>query len=366
MPTLDLVRSSKIEKSFRVRQVLGMFDVPDKTAIEHHWHVEIPLHENPWTIGLIVGPSGAGKSVIAREVFPDALRVEEPFTWPAGKSILDGFPAEIETREIVETLSMVGLSSPPLWLKPYAHLSNGQRFRCDLALSVSMGRPLVVFDEFTSVVDRDVAKVCSSALAKTLRKRGGTQFVAVSCHYDIAEWLQPDWSYDVAAARFEWRRLRRRPTVELQIHRVGREAWSLFRGHHYLSADINRSARCYAAFWHDKLVGFVATLPAPGRRRCYREHRLVVLPDYQGVGIGNALSEFVAGIYTSQGLRYYSSTSHPALIRHRAKSKLWRNQRLPGSRMAKINRSTALGKRMKQTRVTALSASFEYLGPRAD
>lgn len=355
MPSLDLVKSSRVAKSFRVRQVIGMFDVPDKTSIEHRWHVEMPLDEQPWTIGLIVGPSGAGKSVIAREMFPDALRVEEPFTWPHDKAILDGFPAEIETRQIVETLSMVGLSSPPLWLKPYAHLSNGQRFRCDLALSVSMGKHLVVFDEFTSVVDRDVAKVCSSALAKTLRKRGGTQFVAVSCHYDIAEWLQPDWSYDVAAARFEWRQRRRRPPVELQIHRVGREAWALFRGHHYLSADIHRAARCYAAFWNGKPVAFVATLPSPGIKRAYREHRLVVLPDYQGVGIGNAMSEFVANIYVSQCLKYFSCTSHPGLIHHRARSKLWRNQRLPTARISRGG-----------TRCGSLTATFEFLGQRQD
>lgn len=362
MPSLDLVKSSRVAKSFRVRQVIGMFDVPDKTTIEHRWNVEMPLDEQPWTIGLIVGPSGAGKSVIAREMFPQALRVEEPFTWPHDKAILDGFPADIETRQIVETLSMVGLSSPPLWLKPYAHLSNGQRFRCDLALSVSMGKPLVVFDEFTSVVDRDVAKVCSSALAKTLRKRTGTQFVAVSCHYDIAEWLQPDWSYDVAAARFEWRRLRRRPPVELQIHRVGREAWALFRGHHYLSADIHRAARCYAAFWNDKPVAFVATLPSAGIKRAYREHRLVVLPDYQGVGIGNAMSEFIAGVYVSQRLRYFSCTSHPGLIHHRAKSLLWRNQRLPTAKIAKASKTGFGG----GTRRGSLTATFEFLGRRPE
>lgn len=362
MPTLDVVRSSRVEKTFRVRQVLGMFDVPDKTAIEHRWRVEMPVHEQDWTIGLIVGPSGAGKSVIAREAFPDALFVDEPFEWPKTKSILDGFPEGIETRQIVETLSMVGLSAPPLWLKPYGHLSNGQRFRCDLALSVSQGKPLVVFDEFTSVVDRDVAKCCSSALAKTLRKRGGTRFVAVSCHFDIVEWLQPDWSYDVAAARFEWRQRRRRPEVSLAVHRVGREAWTLFRGHHYLSADIHRAARCYAAFWNDKPVAFVATLPSAGIKRAYREHRLVVLPDYQGVGIGNAMSEFIANVYVSQGLRYFSCTSHPGLIYHRAKSLLWRNQRLPKSRGIVASKKGYGG----GTRRGSLTATFEFLGRRPE
>lgn len=84
MPTLDLVRSSRVEKSFRVRQVLGMFDVPDKTAIEHRWHVEMPFHEQDWTIGLIVGParsSPATPSSTAPEIF-SRKRSHPPLTRP--------------------------------------------------------------------------------------------------------------------------------------------------------------------------------------------------------------------------------------------------------------------------------------------
>ncbi|MBK8037675.1 MAG: GNAT family N-acetyltransferase [Verrucomicrobiaceae bacterium] len=155
------------------------------------------------------------------------------------------------------------------------------------------------------------------------------------------------------------------PGSPLAVHRVGREAWSLFRGHHYLSADIHRAARCYAAFWNDKPVAFVATLPSPGIKRAYREHRLVVLPDYQGVGIGNAMSEFIANIYVSQGLKYFSCTSHPGLIHHRAKSKLWFNQRLPKSRISGKNRNNA-DKFGGGTRCGSLTATFEFLGRRPE
>ena len=39
-------------------------------------------------------------------------------------------------------------------------------------------------DEFTSVVDRQVAQIGAHAIQKYVRKHG-RQFVAVSCHYDI-------------------------------------------------------------------------------------------------------------------------------------------------------------------------------------
>jgi ABC-type ATPase with predicted acetyltransferase domain len=53
----------------------------------------------------------------------------------------------------------------------------------------------VVVDEFTSVVDRQIAKIGAAAFAKSWRKTG-KQIVLLSCHYDIIEWLQPDWVYD--------------------------------------------------------------------------------------------------------------------------------------------------------------------------
>ena len=104
-------------------------------------------------------------------------------------------PAPI--KDITGILTAVGFSSPPSWIKPYRVLSNGERFRCDLARAILEGGELVVFDEFTSVVDRTVARIGSAAVAKAVRRTGPPRFVAISCHYDIARWLQPDWVLDM-------------------------------------------------------------------------------------------------------------------------------------------------------------------------
>lgn len=363
MPTLDLLRRSKIRKSFRVDQVRGMFDFnPPNDAIETKWHVNLPIEDRQWRIGAIVGPSGSGKSTLARQAFGEgALHVES--TWDASKSILDGFPDALDTKTIVRALSGVGLSSPPHWLKPFSHLSNGQKFRAEIARAILSGRTLVVFDEFSSVVDRDVAKVCSSATEKMVRAMKEPQFVAVSCHTDILDWLQPDWVFDIGANRFEWRRLRRRPEIALKIHAASRDAWALFRQHHYLTSELSSAAQCFIATLNDRPVAFTSYLHMPhaADRRFKREHRTVVLPDYQGIGIGNRLSEWLGQKLVAEGWRFISTTSHPSMAHHRANSPLWRMTR-DSSRSSKPTArwATAIG----SGSFNRATFGFEFIGER--
>ena len=49
-----------------------------------------------------------------------------------------------------------------------------------------------------------------------------------------------------------------------------------------------------------------------------------MLPDYQGLGIGNKISEYLAELYISQGYRYFAKTANPRMGEHRQKSDLWR------------------------------------------
>jgi GNAT superfamily N-acetyltransferase len=191
--------------------------------------------------------------------------------------------------------------------------------------------PLVVFDEFTSVVDRTVAKVCSAAIAKGIRNRHlPCRFVAVTCHYDVADWLEPDWVVDMSIGELfrrclQWENpLWRRPPIQLEIHRCDVAAWELFKRHHYLSDELPRGARCYLTTWDGVPVNFCATVTLVGKSNHRRFARIVTLPDYQGIGIGMRAFAAIARLHRAEGHRINITSSHPALVRHCERSPLWR------------------------------------------
>jgi alpha-D-ribose 1-methylphosphonate 5-triphosphate synthase subunit PhnL/GNAT superfamily N-acetyltransferase len=357
---MHLTLETPVTPTPRVLQVQGMFDLPAQKTSRMEWDVDLPLQEKPWRIGLIVGPSGSGKTTIARALFAESLAAAECLPpWPGDASVLDGFPPELPIKEVVGLLTAVGFSSPPAWLRPYRVLSTGERFRADLARILAFAPDVAVIDEYTSVVDRTVAQVGSAALARAVRERG-RRLVAVSCHEDVEEWLQPDWTYRPATATFAWRWLQCRPAIALAVYRCRLEAWRLFRAHHYLSSRISPRAQAFLAAWGDRPVAFSAWVTSLVKYGGKREHRTVTLPDFQGVGIGRALSDFCASLWSGLGHRVVSTTSHPAFIASRLKSPHWRLTRPPGLAHPDHRQPNFAHAR------TRLTAGFEYIGPALD
>ena len=323
MPTIEARVECPVHDSFKVQQVSGMFDLPPAKRSEAVFKTEVPDLKDEWRIGCIVGPSGSGKSTIAQKAFGDHLY--RPARWPKDKAVIDCF-GDRPVREVVHMLTAVGFSSPPAWLKPHHVLSNGEKFRCELARALMGGRELVVFDEFTSVVDRTVARIGSAAIAKAIRgDHNGTcqRLVAVTCHYDVLEWIEPDWVVDMATCQLA-RGCLRRPEVRIEVVRCTREAWPLFRRHHYLSGNLGTAAICYLGLWDRVPVAFAATMIALGRRSYRRVSRVVVSPDYQGIGIGGRFLNAVAAIDAERNDSKMSiTTSHPAMIGHLKRDANW-------------------------------------------
>jgi ATPase subunit of ABC transporter with duplicated ATPase domains len=85
---------------------------------------KLPIEDMNWQIGCIVGRSGTGKTTIAKQLFP--AEYVKGFEYGA-ESILDDFPKNLTTDQITAALCSVGFASPPDWLKPYAHLSQGEK-----------------------------------------------------------------------------------------------------------------------------------------------------------------------------------------------------------------------------------------------
>ena len=332
MPRIETTVDCPVYDSFRVRQVAGMLDVPLGQRAAETFSVDLPSLDEEWQIGAIVGPSGSGKSTIARAAF-GALTTGSK--WPANKALIDGFSEQIPIKEVTGMLTAVGFSQPPAWLKPYGVLSGGQKFRADLARALLQGQlqnKPVVFDEFTSVVDRTVAQIGSAAVAKTIRRIPELRFVAVACHYDILDWLQPDWILDMATQQLARGSLRQRPDIELQIHRAGPASWELFKHHHYLSHTVPRGARYYlASLPSGDPVGLIVVgthfgraklLPGCSLRRTIS--RIVILPDYQGIGIAGKFLDTVAELLTKEQVEVRITTGHPGMIKLLARAERWR------------------------------------------
>ena len=92
--------------------------------------------------------------------------------------------------------------------------------------------------------------------------------------------------------------------------------WQIFRPYHYLNGTLGAGVKCYVALYQQKPVAFIAVAHVHMLANYYRVSRLVVLPDYQGIGIGKRLLNFMAELYSSQSnLPFYLVTSNPQLVR---------------------------------------------------
>ena len=321
MPTFDIIKESKPSKTFRVASVIGKFDLQSENIVEH-FKGDIELPEQ-WQVGLIVGKSGTGKTTIAQQLFENAYVTSYEYT---KETVLDDMPKECSVEEITSAFNSVGFSSPPSWLKPYSVLSNGQKMRVDLARAILEEQKFFVFDEFTSVVDRNVAQIGSFAMQKAIRKTD-KQFIAVTCHFDVQDWLLPDWVFNTDTMTFQSfeGQKKNRPKIKFEIYQAAdKSIWKMFAKHHYLSHSHNNAANVFIATVNDEIAGFISVIAQPSAMKGQkRVHRLVILPDYQGVGIGIRLLNEVGKIYKNDNWRYTINTTSPSLINSLKISDKW-------------------------------------------
>jgi hypothetical protein len=300
----------------------------DGTSSFEGW--EKPEIPQDFGIGLIVGPSGSGKSLMLKE-----FGTEVTPEWNSNKALVSHFKSP---DDALDRLMAVGLNSIPSWCRPFHVLSNGEQFRANLARRLENN---TVIDEFTSVVDRNVAKAVSNSLRRYVDRKGLTGLVLASCHHDILDWLRPDWYFDTIDGTLHDGRLLRRPPIEIRIYPCKRSIWPMFAKHHYLNENIHKGCRAYLATADfgegEQIVGFSSSLPQPSGffRNGYREHRTVILPDFQGIGLGPKISDAVAQIHLNAGKRFFSRTAHPRFGGYRERSPLWRGTSHNGKRHVK-------------------------------
>lgn len=290
---------------------MSIFDKYDLVDVKND--IEIPSKPKDGVI-VITGASGSGKTTIMKAWGMPEIDYDE------NKPIYTLFSSEDEAEK---TLIMFGLRTIPAWRKGLSELSNGERQRALFALNYHNG--IFYCDEFTSLVDRDTAR----ALCNSINKAKPKNLIVASCHDDILSYLTWDEHYDCTTK--QWGSLRLKPfrshSIVITIKQADAEkAWRIFGKHHYLSSKISKSCTCYVAYINNKAVAMTSFLafPSGNWNNGWRGHRTVVLPEFQGMGVGNALSEYVAERILSSGGRFFSKTSHPSMGEHRENSDKWR------------------------------------------
>lgn len=310
--------------SYRAARVKSLFNA--ESGCNFDLSADLPIDDGDWGIGLIVGPSGSGKTSMGRQLW-GAGAFYEPTGWPSDAPIIDAIAPGGDFDAITGALAAVGLGSVPAWLRPYPVLSNGEKFRADLARIIADAPARVVVDEFTSVVDRQIAKFGALAFQKAWRRTGG-QCVLLSCHYDIIDWVEPDWVFDTATGQYSGRGLWRRPRFDLDIWETDWRYWPRFEPHHYLKLPRMIAATNYVATVEGELVAHVAVSTRPGMYEA-RACRLVVMPEWQGAGVGMRFLNAVCEMWLRGENRFAKPmptlfhTSHPGLCAGIRRDRRW-------------------------------------------
>ena len=347
MSRLVIHHRQPIPASYRAARVASLFNVTEDA--DFRLELDVDLDAQPWQIGLIVGPSGSGKSSAAAALFGAAA---SEAAWSPGP-LVEAIAPEGDFDAVTGALAAVGLGSVPSWLRPYRHLSTGEQFRAGLARILAERPALALVDEFTSTIDRRVAQIGAAAFAKGWR-RGPGRFVAVTCHEDVTDWLQPDWVIDTREPAFRWRRLRRAPRIAMDIHRTDGAFWPGFEPHHYLKLPRMIAATYYVGFVEGAPVAHLAVSTRPGMKEA-RACRLVIMPEWQGAGLGLRFLNEIAALWR-RGINRYAKpmptlfhTSHPGLCAALRRDPLWAqvSARLVGEARVKSATSLAASRRRK-------------------
>lgn len=364
MQTYHVRLESPVATSYRCKRAADSLDIDAEKKSVHELSVHADVTTD-YSVGLIVGASGSGKTTLAKKMFGDDCFKT---VLDASHTIIDQLPAGLDYDACASILSGVGLTSVPCWIRPVNTLSNGQKARAEAALLMTRDG-FTVIDEWTSVVDRTVAKVMSHCVQKFARKQN-KRVVLVSCHYDVIEWLNPDWVIDCNKGTYEdrrllWRRSERFEKLAFDIRSVGRDSWRYFSKYHYLSSNLpGGHIEIFGLFYGENQVGFQCFANyVPHRdktqKRIMHSNRTVIHPDYAGLGLGILVINETSRLMHQKGFRVMAKYSSTPVFRSMSKYPCWK--------LLEVKRhvgTTVIGKGVRDSgyRENVKTYSFEYVG----
>ncbi len=376
----EVLLESKASNSFRCQMAANSLDINVKKKLRHHLKIKGIDLDGDFNIGLIIGASGSGKTTLATHMFgefcfKDYLDPKLP--------IIDQLPKELNYDDCSNLLSGVGLTSVPCWIRPVHTLSNGQKSRAEAALILANSDNGINFiDEWTSVVDRTVAKVMSHCVQKRIRQFD-KKLILLSCHYDVVEWLDPDWIIDCNKQTFIDRRLlrlkdrERKEKLKFEIREVTSKTWPTFSKYHYLSDKIPGGKTHHYGLFHGKnQIGFQCYANycpiRSGSVPIFHSNRVVIHPDYAGMGLGinfiNATTELMLDKYknkktkngAAKGCKIMAAFSSIPLYKARMNDPKWVLKNVTRKIGRRQESGINVGKIGIRTNVRMFS--FEYIG----
>lgn len=327
MTTIEVHHRVSDFNSYRAARVKSLFNA--ESGCNFDLTIDGVDLSGDWSIGVVVGPSGSGKTSIGKQLFGGTGITDMASGWHDDRPIVDDIAPNGDFNLVTGMLASVGLGDVPAWLRPYRVLSNGEQFRAGLARLICTRPETAVVDEFTSVVDRQIAKIGAQAFQKAWRRENPSgRVVLLTPHYDVVDWLQPDWVLDTGAKTFERDCPRQRPKIELEIRKVNGSYWRHFEPHYYLSLPRPIAAEYFVGTVGGELACHLAVSPwfhVGG----YRATRLVTMPEWQGAGVGTRFLDAVAQYHLDgngrrgRKLPTYFHTSHPQLCAALRRSPKW-------------------------------------------
>ncbi len=345
MKKIEVHHSTEDFNSYRAARVKSLFNA--ESGCNFDLTIEDVDLSGEWNIGVVAGASGSGKTSIGKQIFKDDKIINLSEGWNDDRPIIDDIAPNRDFNIVTGMLASVGLGDVPAWLRPFRVLSNGEQFRAGLARLICEQPDEVVIDEFTSVIDRQIAKIGAQAFQKAWRRENPTgKAVLLTPHYDVIEWLQPDWIIDTSKKTFVRGCPCSRPEIKLEIWKVNGSYWKHYKPHYYLDLPMPIAAEYFIGTVNGELACHIAMCPW-FHMNGYRATRLVTMPEWQGAGVGTRFLNAIAQYHLegngrkNKKLPTYFHTSHPQLCEALRRSEKWQqvSAKLYGANKTKSNKT---------------------------
>jgi predicted acetyltransferase len=146
--------------------------------------------------------------------------------------------------------------------------------------------------------------------------------------------------------------------LEFKICRTTKSTWEFYKKYHYLNESIG-AGHYYEMKLNDKKVGFmsIARFPHPQAKDIMTVGRLVIVPEFQGFGVGIKFTNEISELY--KGNRIRITTSLKPFIESLNKSNKWKCVRF--GRVGNPGKSSSIHNKNKDCSVSRnrITATFQ-------